>query len=475
MAELLWWRKGASETTSSLLVRSDTSGVVTLEIGGWRINQAVDTSIADGTVLFTVYSLRPGTQYSGMLTQGGSSVPVRMSTLPSGGHVRFTFSSCTDIANFANVAPYNKHNSHGVLTLASWPADFAIQAGDLSYMDYHSGAFSGETLLPHSAGPSYAEAIKHYRVIMRAPYLTRLCHNVQGFYMWDDHEVENGGKWAILDYPGISTTSQVTTIFDAFGAAWDDYSGRGNPENRDAPIDAGARYYRFTVGRAHDGRPLVEVWVPDHMTYQTPWKDYASDGVTAPADTSDGAGLPLRYMLGTTQRNWLIDTTLASDAWYKVWALEKGRYYPDHEKDPANQDGWWSYRFEWDYLMRSVLSQGVRPIIFCGDWHQISASESTESYGMVVTMTCGSTGAREHSKDASGDSGEQSWARAADFLSQRRADAAGDYPNLDRQFHSFISVDVTEKRLRAETIGVREHGRWWGCDFFPDGTWNWFH
>lgn len=152
---------------------------------------------------------------------------------------------------------------------------------------------------------------------------------------WDDHEVEN-------DWDARTDPQRV-----AWGTrAWREFF----PVPRTGPI-----WHSLRWGRG------VEVFVLDTRTQR---------GANPAPD------LPDKTMLGTVQRQWLLDALTASDATFKLVCTSSPLRHGTNGKD-----SWIGYQRERDALLAELLARGIDGVVFLtADQHWAAAHAHPEGF-----------------------------------------------------------------------------------------------
>lgn len=223
------------------------------------------------------------------------------------------------------------------LRIAADPTMLLMMAlGDTPYADDPGSTYWGVTWTTISTDPSFTNWSKPFEGWHRNPYIKKMGHQVGILRMPNDHDFADNFDPDDAMWANLATGKSVVRAWSA-----------GNPPNTDAGIDSGALYSRFAIG------PL-ECWLLDTQTHKS--------RILATDDAS-------KFLLGSTQQDWLTDTVTAATATWKAIAhgYRMGSELTDHV------DGWKNYQTAETALHAAIA--GVNGIIHLeGDFHAPSAS-----------------------------------------------------------------------------------------------------
>ena len=234
--------------------------------------------------------------------------------------------------------------------------DLFLFVGDTIYADQRCG------LAPHVPGADYvartlAEFHGKHRYNRSDPSVQEFFRSTAVFPIWDDHEVRN--NFAGPTEPLMPVALQA--LLDYWPIAGPPHEPR--------------RLYRSIRWGRH-----LEVFVLDTRQYRSPHAE------------PDG---PDKTMLGTTQRQWLLDGLAASDATWKllVSTVPLGMFTGGQHSDSwsrANAFGFaraapTGYVHEREVLLRFLRDEAIRNVIFVsGEVHHAELIRHEPSPGFFV-------------------------------------------------------------------------------------------
>lgn len=384
-------------------------------------------SDTDYTLKVAVRDLAPGTRYYYRFRCGDRvSLTGETRTLPDG-HIDELQLAVVSCAN------YPAGFFHVYRELAT-RQDLAaiVHLGDYLY-EYGSGDYGTENAA--AIGRALPEAIAHEAVSL-SDYRRRYAlyrqdadlvaaHQRHPFIVvWDDHEIANDA-WQDGAQNHSPEEGDYISRRTAALQAWFEWMPIGSP-------DDGISIYRdFQFG------DLVNLTMLDtrHLARdrQLDYADYFSDTEASPLAESDSrfdeaafnadVTSPQRSLLGSTQRDWLVQRWLASDATWQVLGQQvlMARMHvprsvlpaPDAdtilalydirvrmaENDPTltdaeralfddpipyNLDAWDGYAYERDDLLAQAAALDINLVSLAGDTHNAWASDLQTSQGMAV-------------------------------------------------------------------------------------------
>jgi len=201
-------------------------------------------------------------------------------------------------------------------------ADLFLFLGDTIYSDL--GATRARTV------DEYRAKYKHHR---EDPHLRGYLASTSAWVVWDDHEVENNFG---SGHPRIAIGLQALLEYWPIRPAADDPS----------------RLYRSVRwGRT------AEIFILDTRQYRTPSRQ------------PDG---PTKTMLGSAQKQWLLDGLGRSEAAVKVVATSVILRH-------AGADSWAGYARERDEILGFIRDRGIANVVFLsGDVHYSAAIRHSE-------------------------------------------------------------------------------------------------
>lgn len=270
--------------------------------------------------------------------------------------------------------------------------DFVVHVGDFIYETagdprFQSLPFADRTIVLPSNG-IVALDLADYRHLHRTyrsdPDLQRCMENHTFIAVWDDHETANDCYWdAARDTLGAP--DHPYTIDPAYGndaallrglamdarKAWLEFIPARVTVNPAAthPHDFYRIHRRFELGT------LVDLFMLDGRSYRSPHACGEGDVLQryVPVGCRDYTAAD-QTMLGTDQRDWLISSTLASSARWRVWGnqtlmaeLSVGR---TDRRIPLNLDAWDGFQAE-RRMLAEAMRDGGRPnlVVLSGDFH----------------------------------------------------------------------------------------------------------
>lgn len=411
MATVDYWLGDATETTATIVVRSDTSGLLTVS-GATAESVAVDPATEYGVAKLTLTGLSADTIYPvSVLLDGVVVCSPNVRTMPASGSWNFGFGSCLS-KDMSDVYGYQLVRDHDIRV---W---FAL--GDTPYCDagtawngtysvgrwYNTGAEILGTYADWQSGRMAWD--RNYWALQQQPGWAYLTARVPTYRMPDDHEYGNDwdwsvNSWATLFTPDLTTQADMDTVgLAANQASWT--WNKGNPMNSDPEIgnwapsscaDAASnhppKYYRKRVGD-------VEFFHLDwyaHMDpvgkadkartvciYNAAWN--AALGYTY----SDPSGAALaKTRLGPYQLNWLLTHLASSTATFKVIVSGKATHYGNATSDNVGLDP--DYVVERDYILAWIKKFVTGVLWIAGDVHTPSVYNDLSGHCCVNSSPLG--------------------------------------------------------------------------------------
>ena len=269
--------------------------------------------------------------------------------------------------------------------------DFVIHLGDFIY---ETGSDTSEGGVPFPdrqivlpSGQSAAIGLTDYRHLYRTyradPFLQHALERYTWINIWDDHETANDSYWDYArdtlgapDHPLANDAARLRQLKLDSQRAWTEYLPARVTINNQAthPHQYLQIYRKFRFGN------LLELFMTDQRTYRSshPCGEgrfvdrYASPGCGKQSDSN-------RTMLGRTQRDWLVQGVIGSNALWKVWGNEVFqaplRLTQTARSVYINLDSWDGYTDERSYIARQFKQAAVRNlIVLTGDLHTSLAS-----------------------------------------------------------------------------------------------------
>lgn len=368
MAVTDWWLGQSSNTTATVVCRSDASATVTVGCNGQEFTGAADTAVKDGVVAISVTGLTAGQSYPYTIDGGAAGT---LKALPSSGDLWIAVGSCWDKTDQDTLA---------YKLLADYDIDLYLALGDFPYCNTGLTAFGETTLnveLAMANGKSAANYYAHHRQQRRATGIKELMRDVPFGYMGDDHEYpfDNAcpqylaGYQATVADAGAATQTDLDEAWAACRLALDAYT---TGFTRATGGDADAVYWSWRMSDA------VEVFLIDCMNYRSNLTD---------ADTA------AKTMLGAAQKAWLINAVTASTATFKVIAMGKQLWRGGGNTDTWNASGanlgYETEKAEILYALRDVTGL----MFVAGDQHLwsdqwVTADELGAGYPAASCMVC---------------------------------------------------------------------------------------
>ena len=409
MADVYYWLGDATETTATVIVRSDTAGSLALTGATNDGPHAVDPAVEYGIVKFTVSGLTADTEFAVQL-DSVEQLTGTMRVMPASGAWRFGFGSC--VGSLKPMASGYQmvldHNIRAWFALGDTPyADSDKAANSLTHTRYtNDGDRLGCYKLWNTGRVAWD---RQYEYLQKTPGWGYLTSHVPTYRLPDDHEYGNDWDWTLDNVslfgapaPAITTQAQVDEAAGyANAAAWS--WNKGNPANADAEIgdwkpsscaDAVSnhppKYYRKRVGD-------VEFFHIDCYGHMDPWgkqdklNTVCIDNATWNAELgyaySDPAGAALaKTRIGPYQLNWLLTRLAASTATFKVIMSGKLTYRANSSND---NEGWSGYIAERDYIL-AFIRRYVTGVLWCaGDVHTMSVNNQMRGHCCVNSSPLG--------------------------------------------------------------------------------------
>ncbi len=329
-----------TDSTAVLWVRGQSSGMVHVRRGpiGRQEEESVQVQVtptADLTSKVPMTSLAPSSKYRYLVEQGGDKVEGEFVTAPPTDRavpVKFLWSG--DLGG----GEYCRNISDGYpifRTLARFAADFFLFVGDTIYADH---ICAGPDRVPGYGfvAKSLQEFRDKHRYNRAAASVQEFFRRISVYAIWDDHEVKN-------DFSGVSEA-----LMPVGRQAFLEYFPIHPPSE-----EPGRLYRRFRWGS------LVELFILDTRQYRRP--NHELDG-------------PNKTMLGTTQREWLVQSVTGSTATWKVVVSSVSLSVPSPQRV---KDSWSNanilgfpernstgFALERDAILRDLRKGGVKNLVF---------------------------------------------------------------------------------------------------------------
>ncbi len=394
---VLWTRfsPGASNATELRWFVATDGSLTNVVAAG----TAVADPTADGCAKVLVEGLEPGATYWYRFEVDGVSSPVgRTRTLPDSdaqvASVRLAVASCQNYG--AGLYPAWRTVADSDLDGVVFLGDYIYESDSTSPLDVRLDPVEATDLEGYRA---------KYRLYRSDPDL-RAAHAAHAFApIWDDHEVLN-------DYNRLTLVEQPERAAAAY-RAWFEYQPVMRIEgNR---IHRGVRWGR-----------LVDLALLDTRQYRDPQPHIPGGGTLMLASTLGPPGRVAhragRTILGTDQRDWLLDRWGTAEADGVTWKLVGNQvmFSPIRlvdldepalrQLDPrlprnagvyANFDDWTGYMDERNLLTAFLRTESIRGVGFLtGDIHAFFQSDVIEDYDdptspvVAQEFVCGSVSSR---------------------------------------------------------------------------------
>ncbi|UOQ45947.1 alkaline phosphatase D family protein [Halobacillus salinarum] len=320
------------------------------------------------------HELKPGKSYyyrfitkNGRISKTGhcKTLPKEEEDYPA---ARIGYISCQD---------YTSGYFNALSHLADENLDFFLHLGDYIYeavgkAEYQSSLKERQLELPD--GINKASSLEDYRTLYQTyrtdKDLQRLHESHAMAATWDDHEYANDAY-----SPGVAPDDSLKPDFNRrenADRAWIEYMPVRLAYETDTSIKL---YRRFKLGK------LTEVFMTDersnrdaHPCGEKELDRYFTSGC-------EDIHAQDRSMLGTSQKEWLINGIINSSSKWTIWANQVqiaqmkllGRY--------LNLDAWDGFAYERHQIARSVCEEGIYNFIaLTGDFHSFEASYLKEEY-----------------------------------------------------------------------------------------------
>ena len=412
MTDVYYWLGDASETTASVIVRSDTAGTLTLTGCTNDGPHAVDPAVDYGIVKFNVTGLSADTSYMFAVHLDSAEVADgALRTMPTSGVTwSFGFGSCVG-QNRPQVYGYQlviDHDIRAWFALGDTPyCDGDLPVNGLGLCRWTVGPARGSTYTTWDTGRVAWDY--GYANLQKTPGWEYLTQRVPTYRMPDDHEYGNDWDWttdnvANFGAPAatITTQAQIDTCGGyANAAAWS--WNKGNPANSDPEIgdwapsscaDAASnhptKYYRKTIGNVEffhiDCYAHMDAWAKADK-YRTVCIDNATlNAVLGYTYSNPSAAALAKTRLGPYQLNWLLTHLASSTATFKVILSGKHTFMALAQSD---NEVWSGYATERDYIIAFIRKYITGCIWLTGDVHTASVINDLSGHCAVNSSTLG--------------------------------------------------------------------------------------
>jgi len=366
----LFWVGIPTTTTASVVVRSITTGTVTVNCNGSPFTGDADTTVQDGLIEIPITGLSSDTKYPYTVTNpNGDTGTGVLRTFPVSGDVKIAWYSCNNAGDIEHIRIMNE-DPHCVICAG----DIGYFAGGRSW-NIEGQSYPNISLTGGSTNvDDYRRAQAAYRAIT---YGRKMRENFPFAFVPDDHEWDiNNVAWDIFE-PGGPYEYDLN-IIPAFAEGTTDYM-LGNPPNIDSPGDANPFYFRFECGDAELFVLSAAMHGIDDTDIQKMLRDVRVVGGNNISCIGRNAGA-IR-----NQENWLLARLAASTKKYKIVISPKQTLKASY----VNGDSWSAYPDEMDRVLQSISDEtdtNGDPLPWAvsggtmfgtGDWHSPGIYRST--------------------------------------------------------------------------------------------------
>ncbi len=346
----------------------------------------------DHTVHVDVDGLQPGTSYWYRFKAGSRVSPVgRTRTAPAADSspeaIRFGMVTCAEW-EFGFFAAYRhlaeRDDIAAVLHMGDYIYEFGTSYGPVA----SPGQEIGRVHEPAHDIVSLADYRTRYGQYRSDPDLQLMHARHPTITIYDDHEVANDWWREGAENHNAATQGEFLTRLAAGLQAWREWQ----------PLRAFSDTDPLRAWRHMQFGDLLDMWMVDTRLYrdQQPANAIVGYGSVDPIVDS-----PTRTMLGTEQRDWLLDGLTGSTAQWKIMtnqipfypfvlgaslpSLVAGLLSPTQGilpplPAPLTVEDWNGYRFEQRTLI-AAMKQSKDVIVLTGDYHESFAAEVPERPG----------------------------------------------------------------------------------------------
>ena len=268
--------------------------------------------------------------------------------------------------------------------IADEDADFLVHLGDFVYETAGDG-FTDERGIDLPSGNRQAWTLADFRTLHRTyrgdEFMQRALRNHTFVWTWDDHEIVNN-RWWNYDEDAPETRSHPKGDDPAFMRKlylrgiralmeFIPVRARFDPDVTEAESSReGFRLYRSV-----QFGDLAELFMTDERLYRTPPPEDAAGQRDVGLPPSREVRDPDRFVLGSEQRDWLIDGMAESTATWSVWGnevLQSAWKYANADEASLylNYDAWDGYEHERRLIMGELDRRNVDNLVtLTGDMH----------------------------------------------------------------------------------------------------------
>lgn len=408
MADVIFWLGDASETTATVVVRSDTAGSLTLTGGTNDGPLAVDPTTEYGIVKFTVTGLSADTQYPFTILLDAVEVSSgNLRTLPASGEFNIAFGSCVgqNALHAWGFQAILDHNVKAFFALGDTPycdeAVLSVTVDGVAMRRWSLGAAAPGPYVEWTSGRVAYDKV--YDNFQRIPGWAYVTERVPTYRIADDHEYADDWDWTwdniknnvtgkgfVLGGNPLTSQADADTCGGYANAAFSSWA-KGNPDPvagvqawkpsacADSAANHPSRFFTKVIGN-------TEFFFLDTFAHRDPWDKVdtrtklvcvnRSENATLGYTYSDPSGAALaKTALGPHDLNALLNALLASTATFKVICSgpnpNVGNAIITAGIPPNN--GWEQYQTEIDYIKAFIKRYVVGVMWLCGDAHIPSA------------------------------------------------------------------------------------------------------
>ncbi len=359
---VIWTRITLDRSVGDALVKWEVSKSPSFAIavanGEYRTS-----AMEDFTVKVDVGGLQANTRYYYRFQYGDvTSLTGEMRTLPAGDEsFSIAFASCSNYE-------WGYFNNYRFIA-EDEDVDLVVHLGDYIY-EYGVGIY-GDTSIGRLNVPDYEiVSLDDYRTrysLYRLDPDLREVHRKKAFVTtWDDHEIANN------TYDDGAQNHQEESEGD--------WNVRKNAARK--------VYYEWLPVRKKNDEPLYRSF-PIGTLANLIMLDTRLSGRTVQVDNTDDPSYydSTRTILGKKEYDWLIDNLNSEQTWKIVGnQVPFGpMYLPEAKKKEKYMDGWDGYPYEREKLVKYLLDQAIRNVVFVtGDYHESFAFE-TDLEGTAIT------------------------------------------------------------------------------------------
>ncbi len=351
-------------------------------VAGDRLTTAYDYTVKVDLASQPEAQLQPSTRYYyRFMYEGVSSRTGRCKTAPTADQnvesITYALVTCMD---------YSAGYFHAFDALANEDLDFVVQVGDFVYEYAQYPDLENHTRkVPLNS--SVALSLEDYRTIYKTYRADRSLQRAMENHTWiitaDDHETANDVSWNYVDdtisvdpdHPFAQADAEtLRNLKISAQKAWTEYvpARVQLDENASHPFAFLKIYRKFQFGN------LAELFMTDTRTYRTKQVDNITDASIEPTES------PVTHtMLGTDQRQWLIDGMAESSSHWKLWGNQTllsqfgvlERLSHKTLTLLAGYDAWDGYRGERKQVLQSLKDRSVKNLfVLTGDLHTYISS-----------------------------------------------------------------------------------------------------